>query len=215
MVLPYAALDASGDLHRVYEPTPEVRAHHSFHPVDLWGLYLNSFAWSDVGPIVAWTIGIPTIAGLACLRRGDLARQAPLAVAGLLALVLATLSAWETVARVLDLPVFASSRFPASDYKAFVGLAAALLGAYGWRAVAEGGVRRPAPVGALVLVLVAGIWLVPEDLAEATRAPLAVIAVALLVLVLRGCGCPRPHSPARCSRWSRGRVRTVRDMRRE
>jgi hypothetical protein len=130
---PYVRADQAGELVRISEVTAVERAKFALAPIDLFGLYLNNFAWTSDGTITAWAIGIPILLGLACVRMQTLRRQAPLAVSGALALALAMTPKVGFIGKAMASvrPLF-PTRFPAADYKSTVALALILISVDAW-----------------------------------------------------------------------------------
>ncbi|MGQ0679172.1 MAG: hypothetical protein ACT4OM_05870 [Actinomycetota bacterium] len=82
--LPYAAADRAGRLFRPFPPAALERAAWALHPADLWGLYLNPFARSEVtATITSGAVGAVILIGVAALvrkrRPSDKKASAPLA----------------------------------------------------------------------------------------------------------------------------------------
>ena len=189
LTLPYIEASSRGELIRLLQPTVSVRATWAIHPLDALGLYLNNFAWDKDGTIAAWAVGIPALIGVACVRRRELGRQASLAIAGGLALVLGMSPAVRPIGELMTLvrPLF-PTRFPAADYKAFVAIALLVLGAEGWRRVAARRGARPWSALALGLAIVVGAIFAPSAHANPTDALALVIggaAVCVLLALLR------------------------------
>jgi hypothetical protein len=130
---PYIRADQAGELVRINEPTAAERAKFALAPIDLFGLYLNNFAWTSDGTVTAWAIGIPMLVGLACVRMQTLRRQAPLAACGAVALALAMTPKVGFLGKAMASvrPLF-PTRFPAADYKATVALALILISVDAW-----------------------------------------------------------------------------------
>lgn len=188
VLLPYLRAEHAGELVRVDQPTATVRAAYAISPLDLFGLYLNNFAWTFEGTLASWAIGIPVLVGLACVRRATLAAQAPLAACGALALALAMGPKIGPVGRAMvSVSFLFASRFPASDYKAVVALALILISVDAWSRIGNG--RRPWVAMAVAgCVLVGGILLVPHTYGQPTVAPwlaLGVIAASGALALVR------------------------------
>lgn len=178
VLLPYLRAEGAGELVRTNQPTASYRAMFAISPLDIFGLYLNNFAWTLEGTITTWAVGIPILVGLACARRATLARQAPLAACGTLALVLGMAPKVGFVGRAMTSagPLF-TSRFPASDYKAVVAIALIVISADAWSRLHTLGSRRWISVVAVGCVLVGGALLVPHTYAQPTRVLWLVLAV--------------------------------------
>ncbi len=193
VLLPYLRAEHAGELFRTDEPTAASRAIFAISPLDLFGLYLNNFAWTLEGTITTWAIGTPILIGLACARRATLARQAPLVACGAVALVLAMAPKIGVVGRgMTSLGFLFPSRFPASDYKAVVALALIVISADAWSRVAREGRRPWVAVALAACILVGGALLVPSTYARPTRELwlLAAVTVAAAALAL---GRPSPR----------------------
>jgi hypothetical protein len=181
VLIPYIHAEQAGELVRENEPTASARAGFSIAPLDVFGLYLNNFAWTAEGTITTWVIGIPTLIGLALARKRTLQAQMPLAICGLVALVLAMTPKIGFIGRAMTSlrPLF-PGRFPASEYKAVVAVALILISADAWSRFP---LRRDTRfwVGAALagVVLVAGALLVPHTYAQPTRELWLVILVVL------------------------------------
>jgi hypothetical protein len=187
VLLPYLRAERANELYRALEPTAAVRAGESLGPLDVFGLYLNNFAWTYDGTVTSWAVGIPVLIGLACLRWQTVRRHAPLAVCGAVALALAVTPRIGFVGRAMAAlrPLF-PSRFPAAEYKAAVAIALILLAADAWSRVTvrrQGLAWRAPALGAL---LVLGALLAPSTYGPPTRALwlVIVVVVASIALVL-------------------------------
>lgn len=183
--LPSFATAARGQLYRPFPPTGAERAIWALKPIDLFGLYLDPFAWSGVdGTVRAWGVGVVVLVGLACVNRQILTRHLPLVVAGLAALVLAALPAWTPAGNVMvKIPAMFPSRLAASDYKAVIAVTLVVLAALGWqRVVTEGRVVLPALVAGAALL--AGL-LLPLQQTEipATKTPWLVAGLTATAVV--------------------------------
>jgi hypothetical protein len=177
VVLPYLRAEAAGELVR-NRSSAAYRAMFAISPLDLFGLYLNNFAWTLEGTITTWAIGTPILMGLACVRRATLTRQAPLAVCGALALLLGMAPKIGFVGRAMtSLGLLFSSRFPASDYKSVVAVALIVISADAWSRVSRHGRRPVVAVGLAVCVLAGGVLLVAHTYAQPTRLLWLVLAV--------------------------------------
>jgi hypothetical protein len=189
VLAPYLRAEHAGELVRTDQPTAAYRAMFAISPLDLFGLYLNNFAWTLEGTLTTWAIGIPILVGLACARRATLARQAPLAACGTLALVLGMAPKVGFVGRAMaSAGLLFTSRFPASDYKAVVALALIVISADAWSRIREQQRRPWAAVVVAVGVLVAGALLVPHTYAQPTRVlwlVLAMIAASAALALVR------------------------------
>ena len=178
VLLPYLRAEHAGELFRTDQPTAASRAMFAISPLDFFGLYLNNFAWTAEGTITTWAIGIPILVGLACARRETLARQAPLAACGAVALVLAMAPKVGFLGRAMTSVDFLfPSRFPASDYKSVVALALIVISVDAWsrlRALDRGRWLTVALAGG---VLIAGALLVPDTYARPTRVLWLVVAM--------------------------------------
>jgi hypothetical protein len=188
VLLPYYLASHAGELYRPAQPTASVRAFWSITPDDLFGLYLNPFAWRADGTITAWAVGTPILIGLSLVRRDSLSRHVPLGFVGIIALASAMTPRVGPIGRLMAGPLtaFFPSRFPAADYKAPVAVAVIILSAEAWSAVAAGRVqmRWTAIGGGCVLVL--GAAMAPSSYASPTRsfAVLAIVVVCCLALAL-------------------------------
>ena len=182
VLLPYRH---RGDLYRAVPATASVRADHAFGLVDLFGLYLNSFAWHSDGSITAWAVSVPVLIGLALVTRDILRRQLPLVAGGGIALTLATTPKIGPIGRAMVAlgPLF-PSRFPAADYKAGVAVALVVLSAHGWSELAARSVGRIRGAAAFGGVLLLGAVLAPSTYASATRALWLLFAVTLATVAL-------------------------------
>lgn len=161
-VLPYVQAERAGLLYRPSPPTAVVRAAFSIQPVDLLGLYQNTFAWRPFAHVQVLWVGVAVLMGLTGLRLRDLRRHAPLVATGLAAATLMMLPSWLPAGRVMARlePVF-PSRFPPFDYKGFLACALVVLAAVGWRKAGSTFHSRVlAGVGGLALVL--GLLLAPR-----------------------------------------------------
>lgn len=176
--LPYVAFDRAGLLFRPAPPVPEIRAIGAIHPVDLYGLYLDPFAWRTDATIWTWSIGVVVLIGLSLLRRGDLKEHAPIVLAGLAAAALAALPAWLPAGRLMArVPLLFPSRFPAADYKAVIAVTLVVLAAAGWRRGPAGRLGRWLPPLA-ALALVAGVFSAPQTTAiPPAKAPWFAVAL--------------------------------------
>lgn len=180
VLLPYLRADQAGELIRTDKPTAAFRGMFAISPLDVFGLYLNNFAWTFEGTITTWAIGTPIIVGLACARRETFARQAPLVACGAVALIFGMAPKIGFIGREMTSlgPLFLS-RFPASDYKAIVALALIVLSVDAWSRVATGGPRPWIAVALAACVLVGGALLVPRTHAQPTRELWLVVGVIL------------------------------------
>jgi hypothetical protein len=171
VLLPYIRAEQAGELYRTVEPTAGLRAMFSISPIDVFGLYLNNFAWTHEGTITTWVVGVPILIGLACARRKTFTRQAPLLACGLVALVLGMSPKVGFIGQAMTSvrPLF-PSRFPASDYKAIVALALIVISVDAWSQVAARSRGRAWIIVLPVACLLAGgALLVPRTYAEPTR----------------------------------------------
>jgi hypothetical protein len=163
-------------------------------PLDIFGLYLNNFAWTYEGTITTWAIGIPILVGLACARRETLRRQAPLLACGAAALTLGMTPKIGFIGRAMASvqPLF-PSRFPAADYKAAVAIALIVLSADAWSTIATRPARgkRQAAVALLCGALIAGALLAPSTHAQPTRELWLVIAVSVVCGLIASIRLPR------------------------
>lgn len=185
VLLPYLRAEHAGELFRTDKPTASARAMFALSPLDFFGLYLNNFAWTREGTITAWAVGIPVFVGLACARRATLARQAPLAACGALALVLAMTPKVGPIGRAMaSSGLLFTSRFPASDYKAVCALALIVMAADSWSRLTSRRRRPWAAVTAAACVLTGGALLVPDTYAQPTRALWLVLAVIAMTSAL-------------------------------
>jgi hypothetical protein len=179
--LPYLAGVGRGELFRPFPPSAEERAIWALKIKDLFGLYLNPFAWQDVpGTITAWSVGSVALIGLAAIGRNEIRKSLPLIVTGLVALALAMLPSWVTAGRVLLLfrPLF-PSRLPASDYKAIAASCLVCLAALGWNRIATER-RASALPGVAAVLLLAGLVIVP-GFREVLPTKLPTLAAAVIV----------------------------------
>jgi len=192
ILLPYVRAEQAHELYRVFEPTAAVRAGASTAPLDLFGSYLNNFAWTYDGTITAWAVGIPVLVGLACARGATFRRQAPLVACGALALVLEMTPKIGFVGRAMVSlrPLFAS-RFPAAEYKAVVAVALIVLAADAWSQIASRrrGLRWRAVLAGGVLVF--GALLAPSTYGSPTRELWLVVAVVAISCALVAIRLPR------------------------
>jgi hypothetical protein len=205
VLLPYLHAEHAGELYRTIEPTAAVRSMFALSPIDVFGLYLNNFAWTYEGTITTWAVGIPILIGLAAARSDTLKRHAPLLACGVVALILGMTPKIGFIGQAMTSlrPLF-PSRFPASDYKAVVALALIVVSADAWSSLAA---RRPARMrlaaALLGAALILSALLVPDTHARPTtvlwlvilitvacvalvaiRPPMRVLACLLLVLVV-------------------------------
>lgn len=182
VLLPYLRAQQAGELFRASQPTAVVRATFALAPLDVFGLYLNNFAWAYEGTVTAWWIGIPVLIGVACARRATFASQAPLVACGAVALALGMGPKIGFVGRAMvSVGVLFPSRLPASDYKSVVALALIVIAADSWGRVSSDRRRPWAAVGLAACALVGGIELAPHTYAQPTLHPwmaLGVIAAA-------------------------------------
>jgi hypothetical protein len=189
VLLPYVRAEQAGELYRTIEPTAAIRSMFAISPLDLFGLYLNNFAWTYEGTITAWAIGIPILIGVGCARRETLRQHAPLIACGAVALVLGMTPKIGFIGRAMVSAHFLfPSRFPASDYKAVVAIALIIVSADAWGRLAARGHGRPwIRIGLSGCVLIAGALLVPRTHAQPTRElwllVLVVLASATLALI--------------------------------
>lgn len=164
LYLPSLLAARAGELHRPFPASAHWRAIFALDPVDLFGLWLNPFAWNDIPSIITgWSVGTVVLIGLTGVSRADLRRHLPLAAAGGVAFLLAFLPWWGPAGRLMErLPLLFPSRLPASDSKAMVAVALVCLSALGWSRIAagRGGRVRFAALGVGVF-LIAGVALAP------------------------------------------------------
>ncbi len=186
VLLPYLRAEQAHELHRVLEPTATVRAGASIAPRDLLGLYLNNFAWIYDGTVTAWTVGIPILIGLACVRLESLRRHAPLLACSALALALAMTPKIGPIGRVMvSLRPLFPSRFPAADYKAVVAVGLIILSADAWSGVAASRRKHLAwPAMLAGCVVIVGALLAPSRYGQPTRVLWLVVAVAVVCVAL-------------------------------
>jgi hypothetical protein len=155
VLLPYLRAEQAHELYRVFQPTASVRAGEALGPIDLLGLYLNNFAWTYDGTVTSWTVGIPMLVGLACVRWQALRRHTPLIICGAVSLALAMTPKIGFIGQAMTAvrPLF-PSRFPASDYKAVVAVAMVILAAEAWSelSASRSGIRLRAVLGGCVLI---------------------------------------------------------------
>jgi hypothetical protein len=189
VLFPYLRAERAGELYRTVEPTAALRAEWSFKPLDALGLYLNNFSWTLDGTVTSWALAIPVLIGVALARVASIRRHAPLAAAGVLALLLATTPKIGFVGRAMASikPLF-PSRFPASDYKAVVALALIIVSVDAWRGLS--GARRTIALraAALGVLLALGAILAPKTHALPTRAlwlVLVMIAASVVLAAVR------------------------------
>ncbi len=189
VLLPYLLASHAGQLYRQNPPTASTRAFWSITPDDLFGLYLNPFAWRPDGSITAWSVGTPILIGLFVLRRESLARHVPLASIGILGLALAMSPKIGPIGRLMAGPLAAlfPSRFPAMEYKDTVAIAIIILSAEAWSAVAATPVKRAWTAAAGGCLLILGAALAPSGYASPTRAfgLLAVVVMCCVTLALK------------------------------
>lgn len=178
---PYIRAEQAGELFRTNEPTAAGRATFSLSPLDIFGLYLNNFAWTFEGTITTVAVGIPILVGLACARVQTLRRQAPLIACGVVALVLAMTPKIGVIGKAMAaVPPLFPSRFPASDYKAAIALSLILVSVDAWSHIsARATVRGAAAIILAGCVLVAGALLAPSTYAQPTRELWLVVAVVI------------------------------------
>jgi hypothetical protein len=178
---PYIRAEQAGELYRANEPTVAGRSAFSLSSLDIFGLYLNNFAWTFEGTITTLAVGIPVLVGLACAKLQTIRRQAPLLACGLVALILATTPKINLIGRAMVAlrPLF-PSRFPAADYKATIALALILISVDAWSHIsATITVRRSLAIVLAGSLLIAGALLVPSTHAQPTRELWLVIAVTI------------------------------------
>jgi hypothetical protein len=182
VLLPYVRAEHAHELFRV-NPTVEGLAGASLTPLNALGLYLNNFAWDRDGTIVSIAVGIPTLIGIACIRRNTLRRHGPLVACGSVALVLAAMPQFGFVDRAM-ISLHTPSRFPMSDYKAIIAVALVVLAAESWAQIATN--RRGLIWRAMLAagVLVVGALLAPSTYGQPTRALWLLITVAAACVVL-------------------------------
>jgi hypothetical protein len=185
VLLPYLRAEHAGELYRTAEPTAAIRSTYAISPLDLFGLYLNNFAWTYEGTITAWVIGIPILIGLACARRETLSRQAPLVACGAVALVLGMAPKIGFIGQAMTSirPLF-PSRFPASDYKAVVAIALIVISVDAWSHISARGRRHWVAVPIASCVLILGALLVPRTHAQPTRELWLVVLVIAISAAL-------------------------------
>jgi hypothetical protein len=163
--LPSLLAARAGELYRPFAPTAYWRAIFALDTSDLFGLYLDPFAWNDIPSIITgWAVGVVVLIGLTGLGLQDLRLNLPLVLAGVFAFLLAFLPSWLPAGRVMaSIPLLFPSRLPASDSKAIVAVALVCLGAVGWSRIAVSK-SRPTPLAALALgvLLIAGMALAPQ-----------------------------------------------------
>jgi hypothetical protein len=189
VLLPYETAVHAHQLWRPERPTAAVRAGEAIGPVDVFGLYLSPFAWGFDGTVRSWAIGTPILIGLFLLRGPSLRRHVPVAAMGVVALALAMTPKIGPIGRLMAGPLTSlfPSRFPAADYKPAVAIAAVILAAESWRAVAARGVRPRLWIavagGAALLV---GALIAPSTYAQPTRTfwLLAIVVVGTVTLAL-------------------------------
>jgi hypothetical protein len=188
VLLPYLLASHAGELYRPNPPTASMRAFWSITPDDLFGLYLNPFAWRLDGSITAWSVGTPILIGLFLLRRHSLARHVPLASVGTIALTLAMTPKIGLVGRLMAGPLSAlfPSRYPAMEYKDAVAIAIIILSAEAWSAVAARPVKMQWTAAGAGCLLILGAAMAPSTYASPTRAfgLLAVVVVCCVILAL-------------------------------
>ncbi len=188
ILLPYEAAVHAHELWRPAPPTAAVRAGEAIGPLDLFGLYLNPFAWHGDGTIQSWAIGTPVLIALFLLRRPSLRRHVPVAAMGVVALALAMTPKIGPIGRLMagSLSSLFPSRFPAADYKPAVAIAAVILAAEAWSAVAARVTPRlwTAVVGGGVLLV--GAQIAPSTYAAPTRTfwLLAIVVIGTVALAL-------------------------------
>ena len=137
---------------------------------------------------MSWAIGVPVIIGLFLLRGRSLRRHWPLTAMGVVALVLAMTPRIGPIGRLMAGPLspLFPSRFPAADYKPAVAIAAVILAAEAWSAVAARVTPKlwTAVVGGVALLV--GALVAPSTYASPTRTfwLLAIVVVATVALAL-------------------------------
>jgi hypothetical protein len=185
VMLPYLRAEHAGELYRTAEPTASVRSGYAIAPMDFFGLYLSNFAWTYQGTITAWVIGIPTLVGLACVRRQTLRTHAPLLACGTVALILGMTPKIGFIGRAMTSvrPLF-PSRFPAADYKAIVAVALILMSADAWSRLPARSRRPWIAVTLATCVLVGGVLWVPRTYAQPTRELWLVLTVIAISVIL-------------------------------
>lgn len=170
VLLPYIRAERAGELYRTIEPTSAVRASFSLSPLDLFGLYLNNFAWTYEGTITSLAVGVPILFGVACAKTPTFRRHVPLIACGVVALILAMAPKIGPIGKEMaSLRVLFPSRFPASDYKPAIALVLIIVSVDSWSCIAARTRGRPwiAATSALC-VLIAGALLVPSTYARPT-----------------------------------------------
>ena len=204
VLLPYETAVHAHQLWRPSPPTAAVRAGESIKPVDLFGLYLSPFAWNGDG-----TVDVLGDRGSGDHRAVPASRPLatppwPLTAMGVVALVLAMTPRIGPIGRLMAGPLspLFPSRFPAADYKPAVAIAAVILAAEAWSAVAARATPKlwTAVVGGVALLI--GALVAPSTYASPTRTfwLLAIVVVATVALALR-----RPRACDRRLRAARPR----------
>jgi hypothetical protein len=185
VLLPYLLAQHRGELIRVVPATAPIRALGSFGIADIFGLYLNSFAWHHDGSVTAWSVGVPVLIGLVFVTRDILRRQLPLVAGGAVALTLATAPKIGLIGRAMVAlgPLF-PSRFPAADYKPAVIVALVVLSAEGWSELVHHSAPRIRLAAAIGGALVLGAVFAPSTYAPATQALWLLVSVTLVTVAV-------------------------------
>lgn len=186
-LLPYLHAEHAGELYRTIEPTATERSAFSLAPLDLFGLYLNNFAWTYEGTITTWAVGIPIIVGLALGTSQTFKRHAPLVVCGAVAMFLAMAPKIGFIGRIMagDLRPLFPSRFPAADYKAVIAVTLIVLSVDAWSTLAARQRERPwSRVLFVSCILIVGALLVPTTYARPTRELWLLVTVVVISAAL-------------------------------
>lgn len=187
--LPSLLAERAGELYRPFPPSAFWRGVFSLQPHDIFGLYLNPFAWNEIPSIITgWSVGVVVLIGLTGLSKNQIREHAPLVVAGTVAFLLASLPSWPPTGRIMaSMPLLFPSRLPASDSKALIAVALVCMSAFGWARIASGqGRKTPALAAGLGALLIAGLVLAPQyrQLPPARQPWLVVLVVTLAVCLI-------------------------------
>ncbi len=188
VLVPYLlASSEPGLLLRPFPPTVQNLDIGSLKASTLLGALVSPWGFQTDGSIWSFYVGAPVLLGLSGVTRSVLARQRPLVVTAVVAMVFASMGSVSAVAELmLKFDLLFASRFPFSDYKIGIVVPVLVLSIEGWRAL----LRREVPVvrpAWVAVVLVFAVWL-SRDLAEsdpASRWPwlLAVIGLSFVLAV--------------------------------
>lgn len=182
----FSGLDAQ--LARESLPTVAGRAAASFQGADLIGSFLNPWYQEGDQSTMSWTLGLPLLVGLVGLRRSTLAQSAPVAMMGVVAVVLGTLPSWPPAgALMMKLGPLFTSRFSFADYKVGVVTALIVFGIAGWQEVFRAPRDNFYKVAAACAAAVLVVWLATDvQVTDATgyEAVLLLVVAGLLAVVL-------------------------------